>query len=92
MENGDLNKIEELLDSKNDKYCAEVNSKLLDDFTSLHLAVNEGHLKICEFLLDKGANIEAKTKSGRTPLHLASIRGNYMICKFLIDKNAFTNA
>ena len=36
--------------------------------TPLHHAAENGHLEISEYLLDKGADIEAKSTSMRTPL------------------------
>ena len=37
----------------------------------LHRAVSRGHLKIVRFLLENGANIDARDSLGRTALHLA---------------------
>lgn len=43
----------------------------LDDFTALHIASNEGDIKMINLLLKNGANIECLTKFNRTPLFLA---------------------
>ena len=58
----------------------------------MHLAANEGHVKIFEFLLMEEANFEAKTTLKRTPLHIACLRGNLSIVKLLIDSGADINA
>ena len=42
------------------------------DDAPIHIASENGHLPIVEYLLSKGANIEVKEKLlGRTPLHYA---------------------
>lgn len=44
--------------------------------------------KIVEFLLDHGANIEAKTGNGRTPLDVSCQKGNLEIAKILLRRGA----
>ena len=39
--------------------------------------MQEGHLKVVEFLFEKGANIEQKNKQNRTPLSIAVDVGLY---------------
>ena len=39
--------------------------------SALHVAAAEGHTQLCEFLLNKGARVDARDKLLRTPLHLA---------------------
>ena len=43
-------------------------------------------INIIEFLLKKGANINAKDKFGATPLHLAAISGYTDSVKVLLEK------
>lgn len=44
--------------------------------------------KVVEFLLDKGAMIEALTVEKLTPLHLAAKKGNVESMRVLLDKGA----
>ena len=39
--------------------------------TPLHVAVEHDHVRIVEFLLKVGADVDKKDSSGRTPLYVA---------------------
>eukprot|EP00730_Choanoeca_flexa_P003016 TRINITY_DN11260_c0_g6_i1.p1 TRINITY_DN11260_c0_g6~~TRINITY_DN11260_c0_g6_i1.p1 ORF type:complete len:717 (+),score=119.59 TRINITY_DN11260_c0_g6_i1:254-2152(+) len=58
------------------------------DATPLHLTCRYGRLAVCEMLIRKGADIEAKAKDNRTPLHYAFGTGNLAIAEMLISKGA----
>ncbi len=45
-----------------------------------------------QFLLEKGANIEARTADGWTPLHSASNWGNSEVIAILLSHGAIVNA
>lgn len=49
------------------------------DVTALMIASQKGHLQIVQALLDKGADVNAKTKTGVTALSLAKQMTNLMI-------------
>ncbi|KAF9623648.1 hypothetical protein IFM89_003680 [Coptis chinensis] len=59
--------------------------------TPLHLAAQGGHLKVMDALLERGANIDARTKGacGWTPLHNAAKERNRDAIKFLVENGAF---
>jgi len=57
----------------------------------LYIALYYGHIEIAEFLIGKGANINAINKDGDTPLHIAVKEGNKKIAKFLLNQDANIN-
>ena len=50
--------------------------------------MERGHFEIARFLLDNGAQIEAKNATGSTALHYAVFRGHIEFAKFLMDYGA----
>eukprot|EP01052_Picozoa_sp_SAG31_P031778 SAG31_NODE_3407_length_4307_cov_8.014971_3_plen_356_part_00 len=71
-------------------------SKLQGGYTPLHEAAREGHVEMCEMLLDAGADSNLREIAGGTPLHLAAEMGHTELVSTLlkpkfsqqIDKNA----
>nr|XP_028953887.1 phytochrome-interacting ankyrin-repeat protein 2-like isoform X1 [Malus domestica] len=59
--------------------------------TPLHLAAEGGHLDVMDELLERGANIDARTKGacGWTPLHSAAKERRREAVKFLVENGAF---
>ena len=56
-------------------------------------ASENGHFEIVRYLIQNGADTNAKTKSGRTTaLMLASQKGYFEIVKFLVENDADMNA
>jgi ankyrin repeat protein len=49
----------------------DVKSNFLSVWTPLHEAAQQGHRDLAEFLIAKGANVNAATKAGMTPLQMA---------------------
>ena len=60
--------------------------------TALIMASQEGHTEIVAMLLEKGANVNAKTKDGRRALFLASANGHAEIVAMLLAAGADVNA
>lgn len=59
--------------------------------TALHLAAKYGHLKMVEFLLEKGAKPDAQGYDGQTPLHLAAEAGEFQVVAALLAQGASAN-
>ena len=60
--------------------------------TPLMVAAYNGNADLAKFLVDKGADVNAKTKRGSTPLMAAVQSGNKEMVKFLLEKGADANA
>ena len=56
--------------------------------TPLGLAATDGHVAVCEVLLQKGANADTASKDGVTALHWATIMNHYNVCQLLISNGA----
>ncbi|MHC4545322.1 MAG: ankyrin repeat domain-containing protein, partial [Planctomycetota bacterium] len=60
------------------------------EITPLHWAT--GHVEVTEFLIAKGADVNAKDRDGATPLHNAARGKGPDVAKLLIDNGADINA
>ena len=68
----------------------------------LHLAVQYGHTELVRFLLDQGADINARARGaagygesgvpGSTPLHVAASSGRAEIAMLLLERGAHVHA
>lgn len=86
---GDLKKVAELIENKPDLVNARITSTeegMEYKKTPLHLAVEFGHNDIVKLLLDKKADVNAKTAFGFTPLHFAAMKGRKEVADMLISK------
>eukprot|EP01102_Stenamoeba_stenopodia_P010797 TRINITY_DN3284_c0_g3_i1.p1 TRINITY_DN3284_c0_g3~~TRINITY_DN3284_c0_g3_i1.p1 ORF type:complete len:104 (+),score=30.28 TRINITY_DN3284_c0_g3_i1:196-507(+) len=79
-EAGDVKKLEKILSEDP----TLVNIKGYDDLTPLHWAAISGNVEAVKLLLDRGANIDAKSLSGETPLSEASFLGHLDITSTLL--------
>ena len=65
----------------------DVHSQSFDHkSTALHLACRRGHAEVACFLLDNGADAEARDNRKSTPLHLASRGGHVGAVHVLLDR------
>lgn len=73
---------------------AQINIKDTDDAdaTALHDAVLRKCAAVAGFLLDNGADVNARKTNGLTPLHLAARNGDMPIIKLLLAHGADINA
>lgn len=56
------------------------------------LNCNLGHLDEVQYLIGKGAHVNAEDISGNTPLHAAALAGRLEIAKYLVAHGADVNA
>ena len=57
-----------------------------DSNTPLHYAAYQGHLKLCQLLVERGANVNATNGDGCTPLFLASQQNRLDVVKYLLKQ------
>lgn len=73
-----------------------VNAYSTDGFTPLHLSAYFGGLEACELLLDRGADLEARSRNEQlhdvTPLHSAAAGRQTQVALLLLDRGADPNA
>ena len=60
--------------------------------TPLFLAAGEGRLEAVRFLLDQGADLNAREQNGRTAVTEAAFFGNISVIKELVLRGADVNA
>lgn len=70
-ENGSIELVKHLLNESKPNCKPDINHRGPDLKTPLYAATSEGHFKLVEYLLSKGASIESRTLCERTPLHIA---------------------
>ena len=79
--NGDVAKLEAQSDDKPEL----VNARGGDEGTALHEAAREGHNDAVQWLVARGAHIEAQNESYRRPLMEASSFGRLAAVKILLE-------
>jgi ankyrin repeat protein len=85
---GDVERVSFLL-----KVHAEVDAADAHGRTSLHWASLKGHASVVRLLLDRGADVGARTTPlGDTPLHWASGWGHESVVRLLLDGGADVGA
>ena len=63
-----------------------------DSYTALHRAAYNGHSDVVEFLLEKGAAVDAKTIDDWTPLHSACRWNKVKVASILLRNGARINS
>jgi len=56
--------------------------------TPLHLAAENGHLSVVEYLINQKADIIVKGDFDRTPLHFAAKNGHLRVVEYLVNQKA----
>ena len=72
-----------------------INAKTKDGYTALHFAVLRGDYDTAKYLIDNGADVNAKAnelnvidRKGMTPLHYAAGKANINLVSLLLDSGA----
>jgi len=86
-EGGDLDALKALLQGDP----SLIQAKEWGSLTLLHLAVLHNQKETVVFLLDKGAEVNAKSSLGITPLHEAAQNKNKKIAEILLTHGASIN-
>jgi|GEM_PF-1730184 len=84
---GQLNIVKYMLEELN----ADINSSTNEGETALIFAATKNHLKVAEYLLDKGANIDKAKSDGKTAITVATVNGNAEMVNLLMNKGATLN-
>ena len=84
IRSGDLSAVQSLLDSG-----ADITSEAGTKYTVLHYAVFGDHADIARYLIEQGAEVNARNPYGATPLHQAQ---SAAMARLLIDSGADVNA
>jgi uncharacterized protein len=90
---GDVDRLRVLLDAD-----PPLSTAWSDDgFTPLHLAAFFGHPEAARLLVERGADLEARSTNEQValdaaPMHSASAAGQLEVCRVLLDAGADVNA
>lgn len=87
-ETGELEVIKSLLETNPDL----INTMDDDKYTPLHRACYSNNVEIVEYLLQKGANVSAKTEMQWEPLHSCCQWNHYKCAAILLQNGADVNA
>ena len=83
VKSGDLAEVKKLIGTG-----ADVNVKLFNGFTPLHMAASENQAEIANLLIEAGADVNTSMMNGLTPLSIAAERGYVDVIKALLANNA----
>lgn len=86
-EEGDLAALEQMLRAEEN-----VNTPMLDGSTALHWAALRDQAEVVSFLLERGADVEARNRNGVYPLYLAALNGSAKVTSLLLEAGADPNA
>lgn len=70
----------------------DVNARVSQDRTGLHLAAEFGDAEMASLLVSHGADFHARDADGYTPLHSAALSGNEEVARVLVAAGADVDA
>lgn len=69
------------------KIGVDINGRVQDGYTALHLAAQEGHIEVVKLLVEKGADIDLEsTERGRYAFYSACLQGHYDVANYLLPR------
>lgn len=89
-QNNRTNKVEKVQSITPAMIAAKINELDTEGQTVLFGAAGRGHTDICKVLLDRGADLNFRDKTGRSALHMAIASNHYTCVKFLLEVGANT--
>jgi len=69
----------------------EYDGMRMKNSTPMFFSARYGHLKVVEYLIDHGANVNAKNSFNETPLHYSALNGHLKITEYLVYCGAYRN-
>ena len=63
---------------------ADVNARDADKEQPLHVAAESGHVEVCKYLIENGADGLSEGSLKRQPIHYAARKGHVSVCEYLI--------
>ena len=85
FKNGDLEKCKLFLEENGIESLIKVNNI---GETLMHIVCKNGHLSVCKWLFEVGADITKADNDGNTPMFIACKNGHLLVCKWLYDVGA----
>ncbi|XP_046358020.2 transient receptor potential cation channel subfamily A member 1-like isoform X2 [Haliotis rufescens] len=85
---GNLDMIRTMHDMQTDNFLSAIFITDVQNMTPLHRAAIFNHVPVVEFLIDKGADVNAKDIQERTPLLLAASKGGWETVTCLLSNKA----
>lgn len=88
VETGDLPRVKSLVARNARLVDARIIGGFPSDLPVLHAAIDCSHFDVAEFLIDSGADVNARDNLDKTALHYAIERGSDHLAKLLLDSGA----
>ena len=72
-----------------EKYNVDIYLRDHNEGNVLHFAVESGDIDICQYIIEKGIDVNSKKKDGTNCFHIAALNGHFHLCKALLEKYDF---